>query len=488
VAIMMMNIRVKPLNFPGRYWAYLALLIWGSSVFLILQKTPYGADEGGARALLLVWSVADRVVTPVVTFGVPDFRAIFYIPVGILWTGNVLAARIFSILITALAIWIIYKWRDRAGENESALLASGLFLISPLIVNQIDTLAIVPFLLFCFASGAWLDQRYRQEQPRLFGGLHFFQMFLCAVSTTLHPAGMAYPAVLAWSWYKNPPDQNQQKYFLGGIALATALALLLTLGWHDINWFTNPVVSLSNAIMGIPLTEENSLRGIRGAIGSGALLILLLVVWRQFRELRKDFLGRILLVGLVLSLMAGDEAWSALALSICLYWGLPLLMRSNISGGFIKQRGMALTTLFILSMAFTASDKARYQQLQGGFLSPSDALIKTLVESTDVSKHDTSNVAGGGAMRVASQWPGRTMLACGCDALPLPPPVEDENILLTMMHGISYLMFDPKEAANGPLARDLAMLGGEKTETIAVRDAGVIIRIKDSPPARKKTP
>jgi len=474
-----MNINDKLSNIPGRYWAYSALLLWGSLVFFfLLQKTSYGVDEGAARALLLVWSVADRVVTPVVELGVPDFRAIFYTPVGILWTGNVLAARISSILIMAAAAWITYSWRDRSGESESALLASGLLLISPLVVDQIDALSVAPFLLFCFASGAWLNQLYREE-PRAFGGLYFSQIFLCIVSTTLHPIGLAYPAVLAWSWYRQPLNRDQQKYFLGGIASATLLALLLTLGWHHVNWFTNPVRSLSSTIMGTS-SVEGDLTGIRGAIGSGILLMLLLVVWREALGLWNDFLGQTLLVGLVLGLPIGDEAWSVLVLSICLYWGFSLLLRgANGSGNFMKQRGIALGALFIFSILFMFSDKMRYQQLQNGFLSPRDTLIRTLVEDTDVSKQ--SDVSGTvKSTRVASQWPGRTMLACRCDTLPLPPPVKDEQTLLTMLRGINYLVFDPKDVGNQSLARNLAVLGGERAETIVIQDAGVIVQMRDA--------
>ena len=38
--------------------------------------------------------------------------------------------------------------------------------------------------------------------------------------------------------------------------------------------------------------------------------------------------------------------------------------------------------IFILSTAFMLADKARYQMVQAGYLSPRDSLIKTLAEDS----------------------------------------------------------------------------------------------------------
>src|ERR1700690_3493598 len=146
---------------PNKYWAYLALVFWGLLSFLLLNKTPYGIDEGAARALFLFWSVVDDVVSPIVTTGLPDFRTIFLVPAGFLWSGNVLAAKITTIFVTSFAAWFIYAWRQRSGDSESALLASGLLLISPLVIDQIDTISVAPYLLTIFALGAWSDKIYR---------------------------------------------------------------------------------------------------------------------------------------------------------------------------------------------------------------------------------------------------------------------------------------------------------------------------------------
>src|ERR1022692_4241500 len=96
------------LRIPQKFWAYVALLLWGALCYQLLHKTSYGLDEGAARALLLVWSVAGDVVSPIVTLGLPDFRTLFFVPVGYLWIGNIVAAKISTMLVMACAVWAIH--------------------------------------------------------------------------------------------------------------------------------------------------------------------------------------------------------------------------------------------------------------------------------------------------------------------------------------------------------------------------------------------
>lgn len=474
------------LRIPQKYWAYFALSIWGALSYMLLNKTPYGIDEGAARALLLVWSVADDVVSPIVTLGLPDFRTVFFVPVGYLWSGNIVAAKIFTMLVMSCAVWAIHRWRQRSGDSESALLATGLLLICPLLIDQIDMISVAPFLLIIFALGAWLDQIYR-ESPHAFGGMYFSQIFLCMVSVTLHPVGLAYPLVLLWAWYKNPSDAKHKNYFFGGIIFVVLFALMLTMGWNHTEWFTNPIRSLSSLLSGSPSTEDTGI--FRWMSGIGLLVILLLVIWKQAGNLWADFLGRTLLVALIIGILVGDETWSIIVLTICLYWGLPLLLptRINSSSGFWGQRGMALLLLFVLSTTFMLVDKTRYQMVLTGDLSPRDSLIKTLAESSGNFLNDESgqNPPDKKPVRVASQWPGLTMLACRCDALPLPPSAKDSEALLAMLRGINYLIFDPRDPVNSSLSRNLATMDAGKVETVALQQGGVIVEIKSPTPAQK---
>jgi len=465
---------------PQKYWAYLALIVWGILGYQLLNKGNYGVNESAARILLLVWSVADHVVSPAVTWGFPDFRAIFLAPVGYLWTGNIIAAKIFTLLTMAGAVWAIHAWRRQSGASESALLASALLLLTPLLIHQIDSLSVLPFLLITFALGAWADQEYRKA-PLAFGGMYFAQMFLCLASTTFHPAGLAYPAALAWAWYRSPTDAKQQKYFLSGIAVTIFLGVALPFGWNNIVWFGNPLLRLSELVLGA--TDMSDASVLPWVIGAAILLVLLGVIWQQVQELWADLLGRTLLISVILGIFNGDEAWSLLALVVGVYWGFPLLLRAdmanNAAAGF--KRNAALLVFFILTSTFMLFNKTSYQSMDVENISPSDNLIKAITEvSADFEKTAGQSASDKKTFRVASQWPGRTMLVCRCDILPLPPAVKNEQELLTVLNGINYLMFDPREPTNLSLSRNLSMLNGTSTEVIAMQSGGVIIAVKGS--------
>jgi hypothetical protein len=74
------------------------------------------------------------------------------------------------------------------------------------------------------------------------------------------------------------------------------------------------------------------------------------------------------------------------------------------------------------------------------------------------------------------------MLACRCDALPLPPDAKDSEALFDMLHGIDYLIFDPRDIQNGSLAHNLANMEAGKTETIVLQQGGVIVQVKNRLP------
>lgn len=475
------------LRIPQKYWAYLALSLWGALSFMLLHKTSYGIDEGAAQALLLAWSVADNVVSPIVTLGLPDFRAVFLAPVGFLWTGNVLAAKIATIFVMSGAAWAFHAWRQRSGDSEGALLATGLLLISPLVLDQIDTISVAPYLLITFALGAWSDQMYR-ESPQAFGGMYFAQLFLCLVSITLHPAGLAYPLALLWTWYRTPLNTKHRNYFFGGIVFTVLLALVLTLGWSHVEWFTNPIKGLSSLLLGSADSDE--IGAFRWITGIGMLFILLLVIWKQASNLWADLLGRILLVALIIGVLTGDEIFSMVALTTCLYWGLPLLLQKRTSShrGFWGQRGVVLLLTVVISTTFMTIDKARYQKVLEGKLAPRDNLIKALVENIESFSKDEhkQNSPTEKPFRIASQWPARTMLACQCDTLPLPPSAKDEQALFAMLRGVNYLIFDPRDPVNSSLSHNLALMDAGKVETVALQQGGVIVEIKESPFAQKQ--
>ncbi len=460
---------------PKEYLAYLALAFWGALVLLLLNKSIYGLDEGAAHALLLVWSVADGVVSSIVTLGLPDFRTLFFIPAGILWTGNVLAAKLTAMLVMAIAAWALRTWRLLGKDAESSLLATGLLLISPLLLSQIDTISVAPFLLLTFVLGVWADKKYR-DAKLAFGGMYFAQIFLCLISITLHPVGFAYPLALLWSWYKNPLDKEHRKHMFIGTGAVIIIALALTSGWRHVEWFMNPIKALSDTLLG----PDGDMEVARWITGSVVLCLLLWVLVRQAAHLWADMLGRVLVLALAIGLLCDDQVFGVIALLICLYWGLPLLLGKpvNLESGFWGQRGLALIVIFLFSTTFMINDKSRYLANLAGELSQRDSLIKSFAEA-DFHKDEPAQAAKK-KIRVASQWPGLTMLACKCDALPLPPVAHDSAALLAMLHGVDYLLFDPRDPENSSLSHNLAMMGEGQVETVDLKPGGVIVMVNNA--------
>ena len=477
-----MNINTFLSRIPLRYWGYLSLSLWGGVILFLLRPDLYNLDEGAAKSLLLVWSIADEVAASVVTFGAPDLRALLFLPVAFLWTGNVFAAKIFTAFLVASSIWLLYLWNRHNVNAESALVASGLLIVSPLILEQIDTLSPGIYLLPAFTLGAWLNAEYRAN-PRPGGGWYFSQLLVSAFSVSLHPIGLAYPLALLWSWYKDPLDQKQQKYFFIGISFIVLFTLLMLRGWSYVEWFQNPIKSLAIAILGSSLSGEIS--AVRWIVGGSMLVGLAIVMLKQYRNLWSDFTGRTLLIGMTLGVATSDSAWGIIVLCLILFFGVPLLLQlhHNRAGkGFFQQRGLMMLFIIILSSVFMRADKSHYETRQSGFLSEEDQLIHSLVEEADNARKIAEEGKGGRnpvPLRVASQWPSRTMIACKCDTLPLPPAAKDPQAQLAMLHSISHLLFNPRHANNAALARNLSTLGGGVVETIALQPGGVLLHFKN---------
>lgn len=476
-----MNINNFLSRIPLRYWGYLSLSLWGAAILFLLRQDLYNLDEGSAKSLLLVWSIADQVAASVVTFGAPDLRTLLFLPVAFLWTGNVFAAKIFTTLLLAFAIWLLYLWNRRNVNAESALIASGLLIISPLMLEQIDTLSPGIYLLPAFALGGWLNAEYRAN-PSPGGGWYFSQLLVSAFSVSLHPIGLAYPLSLLWSWYKDPLDQKQQKYFFIGVSFVALFTLLILRGWNYVEWFKNPIKSLTISILGSSF--ESGLSAVSWIAGGLMVAGLVIVIIKQYRNLWSDFTGRTFLIGLTLGITTSDSAWATIALSLILYFGIPLLLQSRqvrAGEGFIQQRGLILLCIIILSTVFMRADKTHYEIRQSGILSDEDKLIHFLVGEAEnnrkIAEEDTSGT-NPVPLRVASQWPSRTMIACKCDTLPLPPAARDPQTQLTMLHSITHLLFNPRHASNTALARNLSISGGGLIETIALQPGGVLLHFK----------
>jgi hypothetical protein len=488
----------KTFRIPAGFWAIVSLVLWSLAVTALIDRTPYGLDEATAHAVLFLWSIADAVASPIVTLGIPDVRAVFLIPAGAIFSGSLLAVKLCTLVVVlALAIGL-FRWQRAAGNAEPALPATGLLLLSPLTLTAIDHLAIGPFLALSFVLGALADRGYRAGRIR-FGGTYFAQLFLILAAISLHPAGLAYPAMLALGWLRSPPTEppvaalipgTERTHVLAGIAVATVLGLLLAHGWPHQDWLGNPLTALPQGIFAF---QAESALGINliwlvGAVLALALGSVVVAVVRAGRaQPQPDLLARTLGLGTLIAAASADASYVFLALVLLLHWGYPVLLRLRLGrrSGFIAQRGAAFVLLVLVSTIFLSADRNRFEQVRAGpELSAQDQLIRALTDTLQQAHPEkpqpglvTEEEKARSGPRVASQWPGRTMIACRCSTLPLPPASDDQELFLANLKGTEYVIFDPLSPVNRNLSRSFATLGGARAETVSLQAGGVLLRL-----------
>ncbi len=468
-----MKLRALLLRFRDALW----LLPWVVIVVLGLRLDPFGLDEEGAKALLFAWSIGDQVASSVFTLGAPDIRALLWLPLGALWSGQLDAAKVFGVLVLAAAAVALFRWRAREEQHEAALLATGLLLISPLTLAGLDALSAGPYLLAVAAAAYWLDH-WPVNDRGAFGGGFFAQMLFCAASTSLHPAGLAYPVVLFWTWYRRPPNPQHRQLYLVSIVLVVVLVLVMRWGWPGMSWGENPLPSAATVFSGI--RAERAL-GVGYWLGGLALLGLAIVIGLHERlRLLADTTGGTLLLGALFGLVAADRTWALLLLALVLYGGMPWLLRAcaPLSGrGFVVERGWLWILLLLLCTFWMRTDRADYEAGHRHLLSAQDELISAFAQGVnELRAGDQPAAAPAARILVASSWPARTTVACRCDALPLPPVAKDPVTQLAMMRGISHLLLGDTQDVPG-LASNLAQMG-PRVETLSRLPGGVILRIK----------
>ncbi|WP_455199556.1 hypothetical protein [Kaarinaea lacus] len=460
---------------PPRLMALIIMCLWGGIVLWsgLMRFDAFGLDEGAAIALLLNWSVSDNVVSTVIALGGPDFRALLLIPLGLYWSGSMIAAKVFTLMLTFAATMMLYSWsKAREGENgdETALIATGLFLVAPVTIGLANSMSTGPFLLLLFGLGWILDRKYRASEHRI-SSLYFLQTILVAITVTLHPMGLAYPLALAWRWHVDPKSDKQKKQVWAGIAIATGIILAMQTGWVALGWLENPLTSLSYAILGNRTANPADISPWPGLIPAALLLV---VSFKQGKALLNDLLGTMLLLALLLGLAVADANWAMIALAVILYCGTPLLIQVNRSlgqrAGFIGQRGLVMFVLFIAATLFMQADRGFVIQQASGLLSPEDELIRELIP--EAAQKDKAFLA-------ASQWPARTMLAVRSDVLPLPPVAKNGQAQLEMIKNITHVVFDHNDPDNSGLTQNFRDITGA-TETLSRMPGGVIIRIREA--------
>lgn len=461
---------------PKPAWYLLIMGLWGAGIiaFGLVRFNALNIDEGAAMALLLNWSVSDNIMNPVATYGGPDFRALLFVPLGIYWSGSMIAAKVFTLMFCFASAAFLYVWCSKNQDKETALLATGLFLISPVVIYLADTISVAPFLVAVFGAGLWLDKKYRAS-PHTISSLYFIQMLVIAISITLHPMGLAYPLALAWQWYTNPKSEKQKKQVWIGVGITVVVILAMQTGWIDIAWGANPAASLHNAIMGYNLRDP-SIESISAGIIFLIPIAYLLV--RDYKVLLGDLMGSMILFSLLLGLMAADNNWAMIAVAFLLYRGIPALIALNKSlnkFGFLGQRGIVFGVVFVLSFLFMQSDKSYAKQLALDVETPKDQLIMRLAqEAADKDK----------PFLAASEWPAQTMILCKRDVVRLPPAQENPEALLNSMKSkrskkqITHIMFNHRNPQNHDLAKNIAELVGA-TETLDIQQQGVIVKIRE---------
>ena len=460
-----------PARLPPQLKILLLLVLWGGSVLLfhLLRFDAYGIEEPAARAILVNWSIVDKVRDPIVLFGLPDLRVLLFAPLGIYWTGSLVAVKVFTLLIAFCAGLMLYRWARRLMNGEVALIGTGLFLIAPLTLSQINTVGIGPFLLLLFAAGQWLDEKYRLAQRQL-GGWYFLQLILAATAVSLHPAGLAYPLALIWEWRKHPIDKRHRLQMIAGLSIAAVLIIVMRMGWHALEWGANPMSALTDLVYVFgPASDGPS--WVMGLIPSA---ILVLFILSDLRELFDDLLGRMLLGGLLFGIVAAGPGWAMLALAIMLYRGLDKLIKINQDlrgGSLLGQRGIVLIVVFALATVYMIGVKVQRFDIMQGVVSSEDSVIRTLAGELEDLKQPTA---------IISQWPARTLLATKQTTFPLPPPSQDAQGLLKNLRNAGFLLFNPYDKSNAQLTRQVSELT-YNLKTIMVSNAAVLVEIVNAP-------
>lgn len=492
----------------GEFGTVFALVIWALAVTSLLDRSAYGLTEALARDLLLLWSAADQVPMPIVTLSLPDVRTLFLLPAGVVFSGSLLAAKCVGLLVHLAGVIAIFRWRSRDPANaESALLATGVLLISPLSIHMIDTLDPALFVGLALVLGVWAEHMYHQSRAR-FGGWYFAQAIVSFLLVDLHPAGLAYPLWLGLRWMRrgtaagdedNIIPGRERTHVLIGVALASLLGLFCSGFWPRLGAERNPLLAMGQLlpIDGLPPVVAMILGGAAGAL-------VLALFWFQRRSLREDGLGTVLGFAWLISLISADATTAYLGLLLLLHWGFRsvLDLRLPVGSGFLAQRGIGFAVLIALCSGALISDRSRLEALRGEpVLSAQDDLIDRLARKVQEDNQAEPLKPGLAdketrartTLRVASQWPGRTMLACRCNALPLPPAMADSGRFAANLAGIRYVIFDPRDPVNRPLVESFAVQGGNLVQTLALERAGVLLAIHagdavDHPPPAEPGP
>ncbi|RMH59326.1 MAG: hypothetical protein D6678_07960 [Zetaproteobacteria bacterium] len=448
-----------------RHLGLAGLVVLSFAYMALFRYDRLGIEEGAAQALLLNWSIVQQIASPVALYGMPDLRAIFFVPLDMHWAGSLVAAKVFTLLTLFGTALMLYRWAERVYSSESAMISTALLLIAPISAMQVDALGSGVFLLFCLVAACWLNEIMRNAKHAL-PSWFFLLIITCAMAVSLHPMGLAIPAVLLWQWWRADAWQQARGKFLG-LLLATVVICYIRWGWYGMEaGADNPLVMLGDALLGSPLLRSPGW-------GTGLILFDLLLITAGVHLWRKcaDPLALMLMLASAIGLLAANHSWAFLSWTAILLLGIPLLIEANTRWGWrslLGQRGVLLLVVCVVATISMNADRnlARVSALH--LKNNTDMVIAVLAqEAADASK----------PFIAASEWPARTLLACRRDVLPLPPVNKDLATFRKQISGLTHLAFDPRAPRNHDLTRAMAALSHE-WETIALLPGGVVLKDK----------
>ncbi len=454
-----------------RHIGLLGLCVLAFFYMALFRYDNFGIEEGAARDLLLNWSIVHQIANATPLFGVPDLRALMFMFLDIHWAGSLPAAKVFTLFVLLATALMFYRWSETYDSSETATMATAMLLISPIALMQVDSISPGVYLFFCFVSAFWLDHMFREGKRTVTGAL-FVLVLMIAFAVSLHPMGLALPLALCVTWVAKSDDAImtlKRRNMFAAILITTAVILLARWGWSGLSWDNaGYLASLGAILTGSPILQPHPPTGWGLIVASVLGMVLVLYAYQRHVELLSLTLMLAVLVGLVLP----DENWALMAWVGILAVGLPQLIAVHRRTGIqslMGQRGGVLFLLVVCTSLFTSADK-HYGDI-GHMKLKSD--VDYLIESAAVIAHDDKH-----DFVMASQWPGRTMLATRRDVLPLPPEsiLHDGNTFIEKTKGVTHVMFNPNAPENKSLAH-VSMSLGDRMETVELLPAGVILKV-----------
>jgi len=283
--------------------------------------------------------------------------------------------------------------------------------------------------------------------------------------------GLALPLALFLLWLpraNDPIAKLKRRNLLITLVLTTLVLLLMRWGWSGLSWETDYLANLGVILTGSPIIQPKPPTGWGLVIAS----ILGLVVSVYAYQRNFDFFSLSLVLACVIGLVLPDTSWALMAYITILGIGLPQLIAIHRRTGIqslMGQRGGVLLLVIVCASMFTSADKHYREVSQLHLKSDVDYLITSAVGiANDDSKGFT----------MASQWPGRTMLATKRDVLPLPPEsiLQDGKVFIEKTKGVTHFLFNPNSPENKLLSQ-MSMSLGHRMETIELLPAGIILEV-----------